>query len=187
MDERAAPGELELVRAFVNTLDIDQGTEELASPAGLRRWLVANHLASRHVEVGDVEIRRAVALREAFRAMLLSNNGGPPDPHALDVMNAEAARTRPVIRFDRSEGTIEGRADHVDGALGMLLGIVFTSMARGTWSRLKVCENDACRWAVYDHSKNRSKRWCSMSECGGRAKAREYWRRQRRSTTGATG
>jgi predicted RNA-binding Zn ribbon-like protein len=187
MDEGAAPGELELVRGFVNTLDIDGGTEEFASPAGLRRWLLANQLASRKVEVGDAETRRAIALREALRAILVSNNGGPSDTHALDVINAEAARTRPLIRFDLGGGTIQGRADDVDGAVGRLIGIVFTSMARGSWNRLKVCENAACRWAVYDHSKNRSKRWCSMSECGGRAKAREYWRRQHRSTAGTAG
>jgi predicted RNA-binding Zn ribbon-like protein len=183
MDDRAAPGELELVRGFVNTLDIDLGTEGFSSPAGLRRWLVANRLASRQVEIGEAEIVRAVALREALRAMLLSNNGGAFDPHALDVMNAEAARTRPIIRFKPTDGTIESRAEDVDGAFGRLLGIVFTSMARGTWTRLKVCKNDRCRWAVYDRSKNHSKRWCSMSECGGRAKAREYWRRQRQEMT----
>jgi predicted RNA-binding Zn ribbon-like protein len=187
MEEGVAPGALELVRGFVNTLDITGGTDELASRSELRRWLVVNRLATRQVEVSDAETRRAVALREALRAMLFANNGGPVDPHALEVLNAEAARTRPVIRFAAADGVIEGRANDVDGAFGRLLGIVFTSMARGDWTRMKACENDTCRWAVYDRSKNHSKRWCSMSECGGRAKAREYWRRQHGATMGADG
>jgi predicted RNA-binding Zn ribbon-like protein len=47
-------------------------------------------------------------------------------------------------------------------------------MVDGSWSRLKTCENDECRWAFYDQSKNRSAKWCSMQSCGNRMKARAY-------------
>lgn len=43
-----------------------------------------------------------------------------------------------------------------------------------TWPRLKACREDTCRWAFYDHSKNRSGHWCSMEVCGARHKARQY-------------
>jgi predicted RNA-binding Zn ribbon-like protein len=68
----------------------------------------------------------------------------------------------------------------VDGALAALLAIVHDAMVAGSWARLKACREHTCAWAFYDHSKNRSGAWCSMSVCGSRSKARTY--RQRRKT-----
>ncbi len=67
----------------------------------------------------------------------------------------------------------------VDGAIGLLLAITARTMLDGSWSRLKVCPGDHCGWAFYDHSRNQTGRWCSMSVCGGRAKARAHYRRVR--------
>ena len=70
--------------------------------------------------------------------------------------------------------TIEPCRPGVDGALGRLLGIVAEAQKEGTWSRLKACPWDTCRWAFYDHSRNRSGVWCNMAVCGNRAKVRSY-------------
>lgn len=51
---------------------------------------------------------------------------------------------------------------------------VATAAADGTWSRLKACEAETCRWAYYDRSPAGRSRWCSMSVCGARAKMRTY-------------
>jgi len=45
--------------------------------------------------------------------------------------------------------------------------------------RLRDCANTACGWLFIDHSKNASRRWCDMGECGNRAKARRFRERQR--------
>jgi len=44
---------------------------------------------------------------------------------------------------------------------------------------MKACPRDVCGWAFYDRSSNASATWCSMSVCGGRAKAGAYYRRRR--------
>ena len=44
--------------------------------------------------------------------------------------------------------------------------------------RLKLCEADDCGWIFIDASRNRSRRWCDMSDCGNRAKVRRYRRRR---------
>ena len=62
----------------------------------------------------------------------------------------------------------------VDEALGRILAIVHRAQLEGTWPRMKVCPADDCQWAFFDHSKNRSGKWCSMAECGNRMKARAY-------------
>jgi len=64
----------------------------------------------------------------------------------------------------------------------------FRSALDGTWARLKVCAEDACMWAFYDRSKNRSGNWCSMAVCGNRMKARRHYQRARATppVSGAT-
>ena len=80
-----------------------------------------------------------------------------------------------MVRFDR-DGTarLEG-----DGLVASLLAIIARAQADGTWERMKACRAEDCRWAFYDRSRNRSRAWCSMRECGNRAKARSYRARQR--------
>lgn len=44
--------------------------------------------------------------------------------------------------------------------------------------RLRLCDADDCGWLFIDASRNRSRRWCDMSDCGNRAKVRRYRARQ---------
>jgi len=41
-------------------------------------------------------------------------------------------------------------------------------------ARLRACASDTCGWLFIDESKNRSRRWCSMRDCGNRAKVRRF-------------
>ena len=75
-----APGELETLRAFVNTLDIEEGTDDFAAAAGLGRWLSARGLAAAGT-VTAPDLASAVALREALRGVLREHAGHHPgDP-----------------------------------------------------------------------------------------------------------
>jgi hypothetical protein len=131
--------------------------------------------------VGPADLRRAIDLREALRAVLLANNdGGAPEPAAVVVLNRIAARAKLVTRFDEhGAATLEPVSGGVDGALGRLLAIVHDAMETGDWRRLKACRNDTCLWAFYDSSKNRSRHWCSMDSCGSQVKARTYRQRKK--------
>ncbi len=178
--QQQAPGDLELVRAFVNTIEIEQRAERLSSPAALVSWLVENGLVPGSVQATRSDLVRAVELREALRALLLAHNGESLPAAAIDSLDHVAHRSRVALRFDERGGaTLEPEAGGVDGAFGRLLAIVHHAMTRGTWSRLKACREHTCEWAFYDHTKNRSGAWCSMSVCGNRAKARAY--RERRA------
>lgn len=172
-----APGALETVRAFVNTLDVDDAIEELARPADLDRWLAAHDLigGAGSVRASRDDLRHAVELREALRAHLLAHHGQPLDRAAAQVLDRTARRARLTLRFTGDEQTaLEPAAGGVDGALGRLLAIVKAAIDDGTWQRLKVCPADNCLWAFYDASRNRSAVWCDMRVCGNRAKVRGY-------------
>jgi predicted RNA-binding Zn ribbon-like protein len=192
-----APGRLELVREFVNTRDVEAGTEELETPAALSEWLAAHALADRAPLASTAttatattatpdELTRALALREALRELMLANNVSAPAPApAARILDDAAARARVQLRFDGAcAGTLEPAAAGVDGAFGRLLAIVYESIAAGTWSRLKACREHTCEWAFYDHTKNRSGTWCDMAVCGNRAKARNYRERRAPSANG---
>src|SRR5438309_11208497 len=80
---KPAPGDLWLVQDFVNTLDVDDGlvqTELLPDVAALASWLRDHGLLEAGGDIGEPELRQAIAVREALRALLLANNGGRPDP-----------------------------------------------------------------------------------------------------------
>jgi predicted RNA-binding Zn ribbon-like protein len=172
-----APGELELVRLFVNTHELDSGADELATAAALQAWLVGHGLLrSGRASAGDVLVARS--LREAIRSLLLENNGVAVREEAAGVLDKAAERARLALRFDPGgSARLESGATGVDGALGRLTGIVAAAMADGTWRRLKACRADDCGWAFYDRARNRSRHWCSMAVCGNRTKARSYRRR----------
>ena len=173
-----APGDLAVVQAFVNTLDSDDGFQQfelLNQPADLERWLRDRGLIERGARLGPADLRRAIELRQALRALLLANNGAPLDPGAVDALNGAAGRAHSSFRFDDAgSAELVPAARGLDGAIARLLAFVAAAMADGTWRRLKACRNPTCEWAFYDRSRNRSSRWCTMSECGNRAKARAF-------------
>jgi predicted RNA-binding Zn ribbon-like protein len=174
MMTQAAPGQLEHVRAFVNTYDVEDGTDELENPEALGRWLRDRGLL-RGGRPTRADLAYARRLREAIRALLLESNGLSVRKEAALTLNRAARKAGLSLVFDPA-GTarLELAAKGVDGALGRLLAIVAAATADGTWSRLKACRADDCQWAFYDRARNRSRRWCSMAVCGNRTKARAY-------------
>jgi len=174
MAKREAPGQLELVERFVNTLEVETGVDAIATPAQLRMWLSDYGLVDRDVRVRSEDVTRAVALREALRQLLLANNGGPAALGALGELDRAAGRAGLAVRFGGGGVSLTPSRGGVTGALGSVLAIVAASMADGTWERMKACRADDCAWAFYDHTKNRSGRWCSMAVCGNRTKVRAY-------------
>jgi predicted RNA-binding Zn ribbon-like protein len=170
--EAEAPGRLELVRRFANTLDVEHGREALHSPERLRTLLVELGLLAGSVRVTRADLGRAHALRDMLRELALANNGVPTDA----ALEAEL-----VVHVNDGGGTLEPTARDVDGAFADLVGIVYTAMADGTWPRMKACRRDVCRWLFYDRSRNRSAVWCQMSVCGNRTKTKAYRARTRRA------
>jgi predicted RNA-binding Zn ribbon-like protein len=175
---KKAPGRLELVRRFINSVDFEDGEEEFDSPEALRAWLEQHALMSATDPVTEGDLRRAIDVREGLRALLLANNGAELDAPAVERLDRAASRAGLRVQAVPSGGPrLTPDATGVDGALADLLGIVATSVADGTWQRFKACPRDVCRWAFYDRSKNRSGKWCEMGVCGNVEKARAYRRR----------
>jgi|SRR5829696_1044806 len=174
----AAPGELELVRDFVNTCDLEKVTDRIDSPEALSSWLAGQGFVSDPPEVTEDDVTRVRSLREALRAMLLANAGFPLDPGAVEGFN-DAARAvcLGVQAADDGGIALVPAGEGPDRAISRLLSAVFAAQENGTWPRLKACAE--CRWGLYDRTKNRSAAWCDPAKCGARARSRRYRERRR--------
>ncbi|MDP4510254.1 CGNR zinc finger domain-containing protein [Nonomuraea turcica] len=191
MDERAAepvpdnlatgtaPMPLRVIEEFINTRRRD--CDEIATPQQLATWLHARGLMPADTVVNAEQRDRAERIREGLRALIAENNTEPVSSPRPDGLNpaaraelADLTRDFPLmLDVTVSPPRLVARArGPVDAALARLLAVVAEAVAEGTWTRLKACREPSCRWAYYDHSRNRRRTWCSMDICGNRAKAR---------------
>ncbi len=146
-----APGELALVQAFVNTTDLEEGWDILADPAGLRDWLAERGLVEPGATLGDADLAQALVVREAIRELLFANNGSGDGAAAAALLNRVAADALLVVSFDAGgQPRAVPAAGGLAGALARLFAIILAAHIDGTWTRLKACRNDICRWAFYD-------------------------------------
>lgn len=162
--------DLELVRDFVNTLDVESGTDSLDG------WLRARGLWRPRTTRRELATAREV--REALRDLLRANNGcaSAPDASAA-VLDAAARASGVTVSFTGEAVRLVAPA----GGLGAVLAAAGQAMVDGSWPRLKACRADTCRWAFVDSARNRSRQWCSMQVCGNREKARTFRERRRRA------
>jgi len=177
-----APGELGLVQSFVNTcwnLRDERNEEILTSPQALADWLASRGLIQSTVRLGEVDLARALAVREGLRALAFANNGRDLDRQAVNAMREASRGAATGIRID-ADGPRFVRAVTMglDAALGTLFSVIARAMIDGSWDRLKACPGRHCGWVFYDKSRNQSARWCSTKLCGDREKSRAYYRRK---------
>src|SRR5215472_11761956 len=168
-ERETATGPIGLVQAFVNSVDLQDGPEELADPDHLGAWLARRGLLGPGQPVDTEDLKHALALREALRGIIGANSGGAVYPVDVATLNEAAAASRLRPRFGPDgHARLEPDAAGVTGALGRIVAAAYSAMADEDWARLKLCGSTACRWAFFDRSRNHSSRWCTMASCGNR-------------------
>jgi predicted RNA-binding Zn ribbon-like protein len=181
-DRETATGDLGLVQAFVNTVDLQDGPEELTTPNQLKSWLVAKGLIPESASVDNADLKHAIALREAMRGVIAANSGSTVYPVDVATLNHAAVASSLHLRFGADgKPRLEPGASGVVGAMGRLVATLYSAMDDEDWMRLKLCGSQSCRWVFFDHSKNHSSRWCTMASCGNREKARRFRSRSAKS------
>jgi predicted RNA-binding Zn ribbon-like protein len=174
-DRQTASGDIGLVQAFVNTADLQDGPEELEDPNTLKAWLVAKGLIDAAQPVDASDLKHAIALREAIRAVIGGNTGSRIYPVDIATLNGAATASGLRMRFGPDgKPRLEPEVTGVVAAMGRIVATLYSAMENQNWTRLKLCSSQSCRWAFYDRSKNHSSRWCTMASCGNREKARRF-------------
>jgi predicted RNA-binding Zn ribbon-like protein len=183
-DISANAGGLQLVQLLLNTRYGQRSRLHDVWPdrAAMEDWLRDDqNLISRGSVVTEGDFRRAVALRESLRQLLRRPDAEVSTKEALSTIRGMAPHLLLKVQLvSTAETRLEPESEGVDGFLARVLAEVYTAMATGTWTRLKICRNSACSRAFYDKSRNHSGVWCSSSLCGNRMHARAY-RQQRKA------
>jgi predicted RNA-binding Zn ribbon-like protein len=171
------PHNLQLVIDFVNTLDVEEGTDRTDTPVHLAEWLDERDLRVPDAPGLDAhEFEQAIDLRESLRSVLVTHARREDDARdAARHLEAVAERGKLSVCFG-ADGSIDiaPRAEGYPGVLARLLVPITHAAMDGSWARVKACVADDCQWAFYDSSRNRSGRWCDMAVCGNRDKVRTY-------------
>jgi predicted RNA-binding Zn ribbon-like protein len=176
---KATQAEADLLVAFVNTADLEEQTDAIGDPERLRAWV--EEQTGEYLPAPDEEAQaRVLELRESLRALLRANNGGETGEKELQPLReaAERSRYRTALAADGGLTLAPARAD-LGGFEARLLLAIERLQSQGAWPRLKACTDGGCQWAFYDTTRNRSRTWCSMEECGNREKTRRYRERRR--------
>jgi predicted RNA-binding Zn ribbon-like protein len=189
-DEVGATTE-ELCIRFVNTVAWrlrDPQEERLPSAQELLAWLVDNGLCARRdasalqaLWRGDDKRKAefhatAIELREAIYVLLYSLIAEKRPPReALSRLNAWLAQPSPGIAAAHVHGTLRWQPSNTGGPRDMLKPIAISAASLMTGPRagkIRQCsDNRGCGWLFIDESRALNRRWCSMGDCGNRAKA----------------
>jgi predicted RNA-binding Zn ribbon-like protein len=175
-----APGRLELLQRFINSHnhDLPADWDRLRSAQTAQAWLRKTRLVRPRDRVTEADAARLRELREALRAVVMTNHGTELDRAARHVIGRAARGAQLSVAIDAAgHTTLAPAARGVDAAIATLLGIFHEAQLTDDWSRMKGCRN--CEYAFFDRSKNRSAAWCAMSICGNRTKNRAYYERHR--------
>ena len=129
---------------------------------------------------------RAVALRESIYDLFSAlARGEDPAEGDLDRINRELVGVLPNQRLVRRGETFEWTWEVPANALDEMLWPVVRSAADlltcGEASAVRECASPACSWLFVDRSRSRRRKWCDMSVCGNRAKARRHYERHKRN------
>jgi predicted RNA-binding Zn ribbon-like protein len=140
--------------------------------------------AAQQPEAAAAVHARAVALREAlyriFSAVAAGREAAPTDMELLNGILREGIGRRQLRPGTNSYCWAWVEAP--DGLDWMLWPIAYSAAELLTSTqieRVKECDAEDCDWLFLDVSRNRSRRWCDMKDCGNRAKARRHYHKRR--------
>jgi predicted RNA-binding Zn ribbon-like protein len=184
---------------FANTIHdshAENNEDELRAISDLLQWAreagvlsSAEHdLSATHYGRHPREAAAALANAIAVRDLLLSTfagvaNGCSVSPQRLSELNSALAKMPGLLRIGKGTDGIKMEWTSVANGLQRVLFAVLTSaaelLASNRMRRIRECASADCTWLFVDESRNHSRRWCDMRDCGNRMKARRHYQRSR--------
>jgi predicted RNA-binding Zn ribbon-like protein len=161
---------LDLVNTVSWRLDDARRVDRLDAASALADWCSAVGLGCRPNKLQQVkQVRESV-----YRLLRPVARGQEPLKTDLVVMQrliVEAlSRARPV-----GVSPLDWEAAELPTVLALAVARL---LEREDLSRLRECQDDDCGWLFLDRSKNGSRRWCSSTDCGNRARAKRHYQRR---------
>ena len=117
--------------------------------------------------------RLRAALIAIFHALAQQHT---PTAEDLAVLNEELAEARAAERLvPEGHGfAVADSSPHLIDRLRHAIARDAGALLTGDLRRVKRCPSHDCLWLFHDDSKNLSRRWCAMDDCGTLEKVRRY-------------
>ncbi len=174
---------------MVGNFDSEKPSEHIHSFADLAAWseqagIVSSdesgrllNEAERNPKKAEVVLARAIALRESlYRIFFDVASDKKPKNKDLDILNQELSEAMRQARIFIKENDFVW--DWTEAGLdAMLLRVARTAaelLTSDKINRVRRCADEVCGWLFLDTSKNRSRRWCAMGDCGNLNKSRRF-------------
>jgi len=124
---------------------------------------------------------KTIELRELlYRIFSSMATTGQTSNHDLSIFNKYLADSmgKSCCLTPSNNGFVWSFCSEID-SMDLFLDPIIKSAAdllvSSELKRVKQCADDACGWLFMDKSRNNSRRWCSMKDCGNRAKAHRHY------------
>jgi predicted RNA-binding Zn ribbon-like protein len=188
-----------IVLDFMNTVGdhlSTQPSEGLHSYADLALWaghagvITREHgarlieLSREQADAAEDALLRATHTRDVIYRLLMSVIWKQP-PFETDMvafnqlLKTAPTRTHIIHADDRYEWRFSSEIESLDDVLWRLVWAAADLLTSDRLAQVKVCENGECGWMFLDTSRNQARRWCSMADCGNRAKAKRHYERHK--------
>lgn len=181
VDNRPTPEARELLRSYRDLVDwaVQTGAVQGTKAQVLRREARHDPRAAARA------LSRARRVRETiFRIFSAVAQGHIPPSSAIEELNAALPAAFAARRVGVRAGKFSwGWQDRGPADLNRVLWLAVMSavelLTSGDLDRVRECAGERCAWLFIDRSKNRSRRWCDMTVCGNRTKARRHYARSK--------
>ncbi len=171
---------LDLVNTVAWRGDPARTTDRLDGFAALAEWSrragVIDPPAAARLSGGDAEVAQVRDLREALHAVAGAvADGREPEGAPLRALNERIVAAL-AAATPREGLPLAWEVEVARGAdLPHALALAALRLLRSPdVLRVGRCSDPVCGWLYLDHSRNRSRRWCSSADCGNRDRVRRH-------------
>jgi predicted RNA-binding Zn ribbon-like protein len=139
--------------------------------------------AARQPGRATMVFRKSLELREAlYRIFVAKTQEKPPLQEDLTLLNSVLSEITNRAQLGYYTNKFDWQWDFDENALDAPLWLLALSavdlLTSEYYQRVGQCaDEDGCGWLFVDTSKNHSRRWCDINDCGNRAKQRRYQKR----------
>jgi predicted RNA-binding Zn ribbon-like protein len=142
-----------------------------------------NRLADQPGSNAGKVLDRAIRLRETlYRLFSAGITGRNPAKEDLDLFNENLSHSTRDLKITRTNDgfswdTLRDKTE-LDWILNPIIRSAADILVSDELKRVKACADPACGWLFIDVSRNKSRRWCDMQDCGNRAKASRFYKKK---------
>jgi predicted RNA-binding Zn ribbon-like protein len=140
--------------------------------------------AKKHPKEEQKAMKKAIVLRETIYAIFSAkSDGNVLKKDYLSNFNNFLSKTMSHSQIIQTKDGLAWNTDGDKNSLDWILNPVIRSAAELLISsevgKVKICGDSECGWIFLDSSRNQSRRWCDMKDCGNRAKARRFYQKKK--------